>query len=453
MSFPHALRSAKTQSFHGTARIPGDKSMSHRALILGLLTREETMISGLLEGEDVLNTAQAVRQLGGRVNRGHDGLWRVFGTGLGNLHEPDSVLDMGNSGTSTRLLMGLIAGHPVTATLTGDSSLVKRPMGRVIDPLQDMGAQCLGRENNRLPLTIKGSGHLRAIDYEMPVASAQVKSAILLAGLNIEGVTTVIEKIPTRDHTENMLRHFGIEIDTEILKNGGHAIRLKGRQRLHGCAIDIPGDPSSASFPVVAALLIDGAEIRLSHICINERRTGLFQTLIEMGADITFKNRHSEAGEQVADILVKGGNRLAGIRVPPERVASMIDEFPVLAVAASCAKGITTMTGLSELRVKESDRLARMAQGLLACGVRLEEGEESLIIHGTGKPPRGGVMIDTMLDHRIAMSFLVLGCVTDDPVEIDDARPIHTSFPDFIKIMNNLGAHMTDIDKKEEKVA
>lgn len=446
MAYTHPLIASKASALTGSARIPGDKSMSHRALMLGLLTKEETMISGLLEGEDVFNTAEAVRRLGGRVDAAQDGLWRVHGQGLGKLLEPEAVLDMGNSGTSTRLLMGLIAGHPVTATMTGDASLIKRPMKRIMTPLGEMGAQFLAREGGRLPLTIKGAASVKAIEYKSPVASAQVKSAIMLAGLNAGGTTTVIEEKPTRDHTENMLRHFGVDVKTEKLGDGSYAVSVKGGQLLRGCAIDIAGDPSSAAFPVIAALLVEGSEIKLPHVGVNERRTGLYDTLKEMGASIEYRNRREESGEQVADLVVKYTEPLKGITVPPERVPSMIDEFPVLAVAASCAEGTTKMTGLSELRVKESDRLAKMAEGLAACGVRLEEGEESLVIHGTGKPPKGGALINTALDHRIAMSFLILGCVTDEPVEIDDARPIDTSFPGFVQLMNALGADISAAD-------
>lgn len=446
MARTYPLISAKSGPLKGSARIPGDKSMSHRALMFGLLAREETMITGLLEGEDVFNTAEAVRLLGGRVADSGDGVWRVFGAGRSGLQEPLAVFDMGNSGTSTRLLMGLVAGYDISATFMGDASLTKRPMRRVIDPLTQMGAQFLAREGGRLPLTMHGSSNLKAIEYKTPVASAQVKSAILLAALNASGTTTVIENKPTRDHTENMLRHFGVKVTTEDLGNDTFAISVEGGQILRGCAVDIPADPSSAAFPLTAALLAEGSEIKLSRIGINPRRIGLFDTLRDMGADIAFTNRREEAGEPVADIVVRHTGTLKGITVPPERVPSMIDEFPVLAVAASCADGTTTMTGLGELRVKESDRLAKMAEGLAACGVKLEEGEDSLIIHGTGKPPQGGALIDTALDHRIAMSFLVLGCATTEPVEIDDASPINTSFPGFTALMNDLGADISELD-------
>lgn len=434
------LTSRKTSSFTGTARIPGDKSMSHRALMLGGLCKEETIISGLLEGEDVLRTAEAMRALGAKITRGDDGLWRCFGTGTGHLKSPAHILDMGNSGTSARLLAGLIAGHNITATMTGDASLVKRPMKRVIEPLSQMGARFETAEGGRLPMTVYGAEKTKAIEYRLPVASAQVKSAILLAGLNAHGVTTVIEDHPTRDHSENMLRHFGATVMVENLPDGTQAVRLDGPQELFGCAVDVPGDPSSAAFAAVAAALIDGAELRLPHIGINPRRTGIYETLREMGADIVFKNQRAEAGERVADIVVRGGAALRGVDVPPERVPSMVDEFPILAIAAACADGVTKMTGLAELRVKESDRLKMIADGLAACGVKIEMGEDSLTVHGTGTRPRGGAQIKTALDHRIAMSFLVMGMVADEPVSVDDASPIATSFPNFIGLMNGLGA-------------
>ncbi|MCB1783026.1 MAG: 3-phosphoshikimate 1-carboxyvinyltransferase [Alphaproteobacteria bacterium] len=435
-----SLISNKCEALSGTARVPGDKSISHRALMLGALAVGETIISGLLEGEDVLNTAEAMRQMGARISCGSDGLWRVYGVGPGGLREPEDVLDMGNSGTSTRLLMGLVAGNPIAATFTGDASLRKRPMGRVTVPLEMMGARFLGRSGGRLPLTVQGAEDTLPIEYVLPVASAQVKSAILLAGLNAPGTTTVIEGTPTRDHTENMLRHFGIEVFTDELEDGAMAVRVDGLGQMRACAIDVPGDPSSAAFPAVAAAICEGSDVMLSQVGINARRIGLYETLKEMGADIAFENERIEGGEKVAGLRVRGNGALKGVDVPEERVASMIDEFPVLAVAASCAQGTTRMTGLKELRVKESDRLLMMAKGLEACGVRLEMGEDWLTIHGDGKAPKGGVCVETELDHRIAMSFLVLGCVSDDPISVDDAAPIKTSFPGFVELMNDLGA-------------
>lgn len=435
-----AVKSKKCSELSGSVRIPGDKSISHRAIMLGSLAIGETIISGLLEGEDVLATASAMRAMGAKITHGDDGLWRVNGVGIGGLHEPEGVLDMGNSGTSMRLLMGLVGGHDITVTFTGDGSLRKRPMNRVVKPLEMMGAEFLCRSGGRLPLTVKGAEEPLAIEYRLPVASAQVKSAVILAGLNARGKTTVIENRPTRDYTESMLRHFGAKVSVEDLGDGASAIGVVGHQELTGCAVDVPSDPSSAAFPIVAALIVEGAEVSLPNIGINDRRIGLYTTLQEMGADIEFKNERVQGGEAVADLFVKGSGCLKGIDVPAARVPSMIDEFPVLAVAAACADGTTRMTGLAELRVKESDRLLMMANGLKACGVDLEMGEDSLTIHGTGKPPKGGVCVETALDHRIAMSFLVLGCATDEPVQIDDGAPIKTSFPDFIDLMNDLGA-------------
>jgi len=436
----NSLISRKTTRLEGSTRIPGDKSISHRALMFGGLAKEETIISGLLEGEDVLHTAGAMRAFGAKIQNGADGLWRTMGVGTGNLREPSHVLEMGNSGTSTRLLMGLVAGHPITATFTGDNSLIKRPMKRVMTPLSLMGAQFLARDGGRLPLTMRGADKAAAIEYRLPVASAQVKSAILLAGLNTQGKTTVIENIPTRDHTENMLRHFGASVTVEDLESGAQAITIDGPQELFGCAVDVPSDPSSAAFPVCAALLVEGSHLRLPRIGINARRIGLYDTLIEMGADIKFENKRIEAGEPVADIVVRGTGPLKGIDVPPTRVASMIDEFPILSMVAACATGTMRMTDLAELRVKESDRLKMVADGLTACGVKLEMGEDSLTIFGSGKPPQGGVLIETALDHRIAMSFLILGMASAQPISIDDAAPILTSFPNFVTLMNDLGA-------------
>lgn len=440
------LISRKVENFSGTARVPGDKSMSHRALMMGLLAKEETMISGLLDGEDVMDTAAACRALGARITEGDDGLWRVFGAGTGHLKEPDHVLDMGNSGTSTRLLAGIIAAHDLSAVMSGDASLQRRPMERIMTPLSQMGAHFISRKGGRLPLAIAGTGAAQAIEYRLPVASAQVKSAILLAGLNAKGRTTVIEEQPTRDHTENMLRHFGVTVAIETLSDGAQAIHLDGPQMLKGCAVDIPADLSSAAFPAVAACLVPGAALTLPRVGMNPRRNGIFLCLQEMGADLTITPARSESGEDVANLTVRGGAALTGIDVPPGRVPSMIDEFPVFAVAAACAEGVTRMSGLKELRVKESDRLQMIADGLQACGVKLEMGEDSLTIHGTGTAPAGGAQIKTAHDHRIAMSFLVLGMVSAQPVTIDDGRPIQTSFPDFTVLMNRLGAQIGSVD-------
>lgn len=443
LSYPSALTSRKCDALSGSVRVPGDKSISHRALMFGALAIGETIISGLLEGEDVLCTAAAMRAMGAQIIHGDDGLWRVHGVGVGGLQEPDCVLDMGNSGTSTRLLMGLVGGHDITAIFTGDASLVKRPMKRVTDPLEMMGASFMTRGGGRLPLCVRGAQDVLPIEYRLPVASAQVKSAIMLAGLNARGTTTVIEDHPTRDHTENMLRAFGVKVDVEQLEDGAFAVSLQGQQELVPCAIDVPSDPSSAAFPVVAAVIKAGSQIRLPNVGVNPRRDGIFITLQEMGADIRYENLRIEGGEPVATIIATGNNTLKGIDVPESRVPSMIDEFPILAIAASCAQGTTRMTGLKELRVKESDRLLMMANGLKACGVTLEMGEDSLTIHGNGTPPKGGVCVETALDHRIAMSFLVLGCASDEPVMVDDGAPIKTSFPNFIELMNDMGADIS----------
>lgn len=437
---PFPLTARKAGPLKGTARIPGDKSISHRSLMFGGLASGTTTVHGLLEGEDVINTANAMRAMGAHIEKDAGGIWHCQGVGLGNLTSPVTSLDMGNSGTSTRLLMGLMGGHDLRAHLTGDASLTKRPMGRVITPLQQMGATFDSSEGGRLPLTVHGTATPTAIEYRLPVASAQVKSAVLLAGLTAEGVTTVIEEKPTRDHTENMLRGFGVTVDVDTLADGAQAIHLKGGQSLTGTTIHVPSDPSSAAFPAVAAIINDGSNVTLPAIGMNERRNGLYLTLKDMGADITFANERIEAGEKVADLIIRGTGPLTGIDVPESRVPSMIDEFPVLAVAAACAKGTTYMRGLEELRVKESDRLLMVANGLKACGVNVEMGDDWLKIHGTGQPPQGGATIETALDHRIAMSFLVLGTVTYTAVTIDDSRPIATSFPTFIDLMSALSA-------------
>lgn len=437
------LKSSRCGPLKGSARIPGDKSISHRSIMFGALAEGETIISGLLEGEDVYNTAQAMRALGAKIHKDDDGLFRCHGLGIGNLQQPSEILEMGNSGTSTRLLMGILASHDLSATFSGDASLQKRPMGRVTTPLEQMGATFESQPGGKLPLTIHGSSQAKAISYKLPVASAQVKSAVLLAGLNAQGTTTVLEPEPTRDHSENMLRHFGITVDVRKNEDGIDAISIEGGQKLLGCAVDVPSDPSSAAFPVVAALLSEGSDLTLPRVGINPRRTGLYDTLIDMGAAITFEHKRTEAGEPTATIRVVSKGPLKGIDVPEHRVPSMIDEFPILAMAAACAEGTTRMTGLAELRVKESDRLQCVADGLLACGVKLEMGPDWLTIHGNGKPPKGGTTIETQLDHRLAMSFLVLGTVTEEPVAVDDAAPVNTSFPGFVELMNDLGAKIT----------
>jgi 3-phosphoshikimate 1-carboxyvinyltransferase len=426
----------------GSARVPGDKSISHRALMFGALAVGESRIHGLLEGEDVLRTAAAMRALGADIVHEADGTWRVHGVGIGGLREPADMLDMGNAGTGVRLLMGLVASHPITCFFTGDASLRRRPMARIIAPLQQMGARFVAREGGRLPIAVIGAGESMPITYTLPVASAQVKSAVLLAGLNTPGETTVIEPEPTRDHSELMLRHFGATVKVEPNGPRGRAITLTGEPELGGRTVGVPTDPSSAAFPTVAALIVPGSSIRLADVGINPLRTGLYQTLREMGADIKFENRRDQGGERIADLVVTAG-RLKGIDVPAERAPSMIDEYPILAVCAAFAEGRTMMRGLAELRVKESDRLSAMARGLAACGIKVEAGEDWLAVEGLGgHQPAGGATVATNLDHRIAMAFLVLGGATGEPVGIDDAEPIDTSFPGFAELMNGLGARI-----------
>jgi 3-phosphoshikimate 1-carboxyvinyltransferase len=423
----------------GSLRVPGDKSISHRALMLGALAVGETRIAGLLEGEDVLRTAAAMRALGAVVTRTGEGAWCVRGRGVGGLAEPEDVLDMGNSGTAARLLAGIIAGHPIFAVITGDASLRRRPMRRVTEPLGQCGAEFWTREGGCLPLAIRGAADPMPLDYTLPVASAQVKSAVLLAGLCAPGITRVVEPRPTRDHTETMLRGFGATVAVERREDGGREIRLTGQPELAGRPVTVPADPSSAAFPAVAALLVPGSSVTLEGVGMNPLRAGLYTTLREMGADIEITGVRDAAGEPVADLTVSS-SPLTGMDVPAERAPSMIDEFPVLAVAAACAAGTTRMRGLAELRVKESDRLAAIAAGLASCGVTVEIEGDDLLVHGTGAPPRGGAAIATQMDHRIAMAFLVLGQVAAEPVSVDDAGFIDTSFPGFARLMQGLGA-------------
>jgi 3-phosphoshikimate 1-carboxyvinyltransferase len=438
------LFAAKSPALKGAADIPGDKSISHRALMLGGLAVGQTRITGLLEGDDVYATAAALRALGVTVTREAPGAWTVSGVGVGGLAEPSQVLDMGNSGTAARLLLGVLATHNLTAFLTGDHSLVKRPMARVTGPLSRMGADFVTRDG-RLPLAVRGATNPIPIVHRMQVASAQVKSAVLLAGLSAPGETTVVEPVATRDHTERMLRHFGGTISVGLLEDGATAITVHGQPELVAAPITVPGDPSSAAFPAVAALLVPGSEISLRNVGMNPLRTGLYETLVEMGADIRFTDAGEAGGEPVSDLVVRA-SALKGVTVPPERAPRMIDEYPILAMAAACAEGTTHLLGLAELKVKESDRLAMIAAGLKACGVKIEVGEDSLTIHGAGRPPRGGATIATAFDHRIAMSFLVLGLVSDEPVAIDDATAIATSFPTFEALMAGLGARITGGD-------
>jgi 3-phosphoshikimate 1-carboxyvinyltransferase len=424
----------------GSASVPGDKSISHRALMLGLSAVGETRIEGLLEAEDVMATAAAIRALGAGLERS-DAAWRVFGRGNGGLLEATGVLDMGNSGTGVRLLMGLVASQPLLTFFCGDASLSRRPMRRVIEPLTRIGANIWARSGDRLPLALRGAEEALPIEYALPVASAQVKSAILLAGLNAPGRTTVIEPTPTRDHTERLLTHFGATVHVEPLSNGGRRITVEGQPELSGRPVAVPGDISSAAFPMVAALVVPGSRVTLRAVGVNPLRSGLVDTLLEMGARITMLRCVDFGGEPVADLLIESGP-LDGVDVPEARVPSMIDEFPILAVAAAAARGTTCMRGLSELRVKESDRLAAIAAGLATCGVKVESGDDWLKVHGAAGPPPGGGQVAIHSDHRIAMAFLVLGLAARAQVRIDDGTTIATSFPNFIALMNALGAHI-----------
>jgi 3-phosphoshikimate 1-carboxyvinyltransferase len=430
----------------GRIRVPGDKSISHRALMLSALAVGESRITGLLEGEDVLATAAAMRAMGAetrRVGQGESGEseWIVHGVGVGSLLQPRAALDMGNSGTSTRLLMGLVASHPITATFTGDASLSKRPMKRVIDPLSLMGADVTASPGGTLPLMLRGAAPAVPIEYRLPVASAQVKSAVLLAALNTPGITTVIELLPTRDRFERMLRSFGADLTVEVRGNGTRIIRLRGEAELRPQAIEVPGDPSSAAFFIVAALVVPGSELTIENVGLNATRAGLLEVLRQMGGDITEVNPREVGGEPVADLVVRH-SALKGIEVDPAIVPSMVDEFPVLFVAAALAEGRTVTSGLDELRVKESDRLAVMASALSAAGARVEEREDGLVVDGTGGAPLPGTdgPIATHLDHRIAMSMAVAGIASTEGVEVDDTRPIATSFPAFEALLDGCAA-------------
>jgi 3-phosphoshikimate 1-carboxyvinyltransferase len=426
----------------GSVAVPGDKSISHRALMFGALAVGQTRITGLLQGEDVLCTAAAMRALGAVVERESGGIWRVAGRGIGGLTEPADVLDMGNSGTAARLLCGILASHPIFSVMTGDASLRSRPMRRVTDPLAATGARFSGREGGRLPLAIEGAADALPIEYIVPVPSAQVKSALLLAGLNAPGITRIEEREATRDHSENMLRHFGATVQVEIV-GSGRVISLQGQPELRAADVSVPGDPSSAAFPLAAALLVPGSRLTLPAIGLNPLRTGLLTTLAEMGAGIVVENRRTEGGEPVGDLVVTH-TVLKAVDVPPGRAPSMIDEYPILAVLAACANGISRLRGLAELRVKESDRLAATAALLAANGVRVEIEGDDMLVHGAGRPPAGGGMVTTHMDHRIAMSALVLGLATDQPVGVDDARFIDTSFPGFVTLMNGAGAVLAE---------
>ena len=429
---------AASAPLKGRIAIPGDKSISHRALMLSALAVGTSRVSGLLEGHDVLATAAAMRAMGANIDRTGDGEWVIDGVGVGGLLQPREALDMGNSGTSTRLLMGLVSSHPITTTFVGDASLSGRPMGRVIDPLSQMGADISASPGGRLPLMVRGLAPAVRIEYRLPVASAQVKSAILLAGLNTPGITTVIEPVPTRDHSERMLKGFGATLEVEVEPDGTRWISVMGEAELRPQTIVVPGDPSSAAFFIVAALLVPGSDVTIANVGLNPTRAGLVEVLTAMGGDIELLDAREVGGEPVADLRVRH-SLLRGIAVDPAVAPSMIDEYPILFVAAALAEGTTVTTGLDELRVKESDRLSVMAAGLAAIGARVEESEDGLVIHGTGGDPLpGGATIAGHLDHRICMSFAIAGLVSKAPVTIDDMAPVATSFPNFEALLEGL---------------
>jgi 3-phosphoshikimate 1-carboxyvinyltransferase len=435
---PLTLRAAGP--LKGVVRVPGDKSISHRALMLSALAVGRSEVTGLLEGEDVLATAAAMRAMGATIARVGDGHWVIDGVGVGGLLQPQAALDMGNSGTSTRLLMGLVATHPISATFTGDASLSRRPMGRVIEPLSRMGAEITASPGGRLPLMLRGAETPLPLSYRLPVASAQVKSAILLAGLNVQAETVVEEPVPTRDHSERMLKAFGANLSVEPLAGGGNRIAVKGWAEFRPQQLVVPGDPSSAAFPLVAGLLVPGSDLLIEGVGLNPTRDGLVRVLQQMGGDIRLVNPRTVGGEPVADLAVRH-SALTGIEVPPEIAPAMIDEYPILFVAAALGQGRTVMRGIEELRVKESDRISAMAAGLSAAGVRVEELPDGLVVEGSGgEPVAGGTTVRTHLDHRIAMSFAVLSLVAKAPITVDDRAPINTSFPDFLPLMQSLGA-------------
>ena len=435
------LTARRSGPLKGRVRVPGDKSISHRALILAAMTVGESTVSGLLEGEDVLKTAQAMRDLGAQLTRGADGVWRIRGVGVGGFAEPKNPLDFGNSGTGCRLVLGAVAGCPIRARFDGDASLRKRPMRRVLDPLGRMGARLIeAAEGGRLPLTIQGARDPMPIEYESPVPSAQLKSAVLLAGLAAPGETTVIETEASRDHTERMLKHFGAKVTSKPYGEHGRRIVLQGQPELEPATVVVPADPSSAAFPLTAALVIAGSELTLEAVMTNPLRTGLFTTLLEMGAKIEFADQRDDGGEDVADLRVTA-SALKGVEVPAERAPSMIDEYPILAVAAAFAEGTTRMRGLKELRVKESDRLEATAAMLRANGVAVEIEGDDLIVHGK-RGVQGGAEVATHMDHRIAMSALVMGLASAEPVRVDDAAFIATSFPGFVELIRSLGGNL-----------
>jgi 3-phosphoshikimate 1-carboxyvinyltransferase len=433
----------------GSVKIAGDKSISHRSIILGALSIGETTVDGLLESHDIFATISAMQAFGAGIEKKADNKWHIDGLGVGGLDEPEKVLDLGNSGTGVRLLLGVASGNPITSFFSGDESLSRRPMERVLKPLEMMGASFTSRSRGLLPLACSGPQTLQPIDYSLPVASAQVKSAILLAGLNTPGKTVVREPTPTRDHTERMLKQFGSEISIETGEGSQNIITLKGESELTGQDIVVPGDPSSAAFPMVAGILTEDSRVEIKNVGINPLRFGLFEILNEMGAKTELIQKHDGVGEPIADIVVET-SKLKGVTVPASIAPRMIDEYPILAVAAACASGTTRMFGLQELRVKESDRLAAMANGLKACGVTVEETSDSLTVHGTGGQIEGGARIQTQLDHRIAMSFLTLGLKAKNPIIIDDGTTINTSFPGFVETMKSLGANLNFSDKGKD---
>lgn len=429
--------SASPKGLSGRTLVPGDKSISHRSLMLASLAHGRTKVYGLLEGEDVLRTADAMRALGATITR--DGaVWTIDGRGVGELTEPADVLDMGNSGTAARLLSGILSSHQMNSVMTGDASLRSRPMRRVMDPLSKNGSEFLSREGGRLPMAVRGNGQATPLEYRLPVASAQVKSAVLLAGLNAVGRTVVEEPVATRDHTENMLRHFGVDVDVSVLDAGGRRIELTGPVKLTARDVTVPGDPSSSAFPLVAALLVPGSDLLIENVGLNPLRTGLFTTLLEMGADLTIENERIEGGEPVGDLRARY-SKLKGVDVPPQRAPSMIDEYPVLAVACAFAEGSSRLRGLEELRVKESDRLAATVSLLNVNGAETAVVGDDLIVRGF-QGPLGGGSVTTHMDHRLAMSGIVFGLAAQKPVHIDDTAFIETSFPGFVDLMNGLGA-------------
>lgn len=428
----------------GQITIPGDKSISHRSLMLGAVAIGTTRISGLLEGQDVLATADAMRALGADITRNGPGDWTVKGVGIGGLQSPEGVLDFGNAGTGSRLVMGLVAGHEITATFTGDASLSHRPMDRILKPVSACGASYTAREGKFLPVTITGPRDALPLEYTSPVASAQIKSAVLLAGLNARGNTIVSEPKPSRDHTENMLRRMGAEISSKRDSHGRNVVTLTGQPVLKAIDIQVPGDPSSAAFSLVAALITEGSAVTLTNVGMNPLRAGLIDVLDSMGAAIIASNRRDQGGERVADLLVQGGP-LKGAIAPPENAAAMIDEYPILAVAAALAEGQTELRGIEELRIKESDRISVVVNGLRAAGIEVEEFDDGMIVHGTGgRPPKGGCTIDAENDHRIGMSFLVLGLACQQPITITGADTIATSYPGFVADMTALGARIEE---------